>query len=177
MTHTNLGIAARYIIGAVMWGAFFSVAPILEVLTPGAILWLPILVFCEWRRSRRFGFLPGAPIRLAVAGMVVIAAIFAPLKYLDRSVGPFPTSPVPIDDVQAVLREHDVWIRLYPERHDQVVALPASRVNLRDLFASIKQQTGLQYRIGYCGNGKSLLFGPHPIFITFEAPATRRRAA
>ena len=131
-----------------MWGAFFSVAPILEVLTPGAILWLPILVFAR-----------------------------DALKYLDRSVGPFPTSPVPIDDVQAVLREHDVWIRLYPERHDQVVALPASRVHLRDLFASIKQQTGLQYRIGYCGNGKSLLFGPHPIFITFEAPATRRRAA
>lgn len=93
----------RQAIGGAGWGLFFVVAPIIEVLV--AVVWMPVLIACEWIRSRRYGFIPGAAVRLAVVGMIVAAAAHAPVKsmsrYLDQPVGPFPAARMTGEDPEA----------------------------------------------------------------------------
>ena len=52
--------------GAVLWGVFFSIAPVVEVLYFGAIVWLPLFILRERHRSKRYGFLVGFVVRVAV---------------------------------------------------------------------------------------------------------------
>lgn len=160
-------VRLRHIAGALAWGAFFSVAPIHEVIEVGAVIWIPLLLFCEWRRSRRFGFLPGAAIRVLIVAGVVSAAIHAPLKYVDRTVGPFPDETVEIENLETALRAQGIPARVYRGDEDKPVALPTHPVTVRELLASIEAQTGLLSRIAYCGTGKTLLFGLHPITVSF----------
>lgn len=165
-----IAVQPRHVAGAVSWGAFFSLAPIHEFIETGAIVWVPVLLFFEWRRTKQFGLLPGTPIRVLIVATMVWAATHAPLKYLDRTVGPFSPSTVGIGELDAALRAHRVFTETHPHDHDALVTLPARSVSLRELFESIETQTGLHYQVGYCGTGETLLFGMHPIFVTLAAP-------
>ncbi len=66
--------------GALAWGVFFSVAPVVEVLYLGAILWIPLLAWREHARAKKYGFWPGFLLRLAVFAGVITLALLLPVK-------------------------------------------------------------------------------------------------
>jgi hypothetical protein len=157
------------IAGAIGWGIFLSTMPIAEVLVAAFFVWIPVLAWCEWRRSKRYGFLPGAIVRAVTMMLIMVAAAYAPFKWEDQRVGPFAPEMTTLGQLEAAHR-YPLWIRVPPGHTNDAVSLPTTPVRLRYLLSVMEKQTGLRARIGYCGNGVSLLRGAHPIgAISFEA--------
>ena len=149
--------------GALCWGAFFSVMPIMEVLVFGVVIWLPVLLYCEWHRTKRYVFLPGALLRALTILLLTGAAMYAPMKYVDQEVGPFPTPQLTLTELRDALEPQHVYLHI-PETHARLsVRVPHKVLPLHVLISLIEAQTDLQHEIGYCGNGVSLLRGAHPI--------------
>jgi hypothetical protein len=151
----------RQAAGGAVWGVFFSVAPIIEILFVCAPAWIGILVWREVVRSRRYGFWPGAGVRLAVVGGIVALAAWLPFKYEDRLVKPLSKAEYTLGE----LSEAGPGIRIYypPGMDNQVVRVPREPVSIRKFIRSIEIQTGLRARIGHCGNGATLLWGACPM--------------
>jgi hypothetical protein len=145
----------RQVAGALVWGAFFILAPI-EVLVGGAIVWLPLLAWRELRRAHRYGFLPGGAIRGAVVAAIVVTAAYLPVKSWDARLGPFPQAQVTLGELAAarvILPLRDPALEKVP------VSLPSTTPTRREVRQAISQRKDL--RIGYlqCGNGATILFG------------------
>lgn len=153
------------IIGASLWGLFFSVMPILEVLTFTAIVWVPLFIYLEVRRSRKYGFLPGGIQKFAIIGLMVMAASYAPYKYVDRIIEPVASNPTEITlrEASTLYQEQLAYFSFPRKLLEQTIVLPNSPMSLKQLIKSIEAQTGFSHDIGYCGNGSSILRGGFPI--------------
>lgn len=145
----------RQAAGALPWGAFFAVAP-LGMLLPGVLIWLPLLIWRERVRSRRYGFLPGAVARLVVVAAVLFVADAAPLKLEDRRVGPLVRSKLNLGELAdaGILRAPiDARLESIP------VVFPSANPTRRDVMRAIEEQTGFRTSHYHCGSMASVLFG------------------
>ena len=169
---TTVPSLARQAAGATLWGVFFSTQPYDGALFPLAIIWPPLLIWAELRRTRRFGFMPGALVRGVVIIAVLAAAAVAPLKYTTERI------PV-LGPTQATLKEVDSLHaettgrsrpRLFAALDDSLVAttvvrLPDRPLGRADFLAYIGEQLGCEPRVLYEGGYTSVAFGAHPMFV------------
>ena len=149
--------------GAICWGVFFSVMPIVEVLTFGVIIWLPVLILFERKRAERYGFLQGAVMRGAIVALIVFAASRAPLKYEDREIGPLSNSEMTLASLGQEMRSHGWRLDAPESQSHQMIYLPAGPLTMRQLMQSIEGGTELEAFIPYCANDMSVLWGAYPI--------------
>lgn len=159
----------RQTAGAVAWAGFFILAP-LEILVPGALVWIPLLVWRECVRASRYGFFPGLLLRGAVIAAVVVVAACLPNKGWDRRIPPLAQADVSLEELAAA---HVI----YPPRDEKLarvrVRLPSTAPTRREVLQAITQQTGLKASpSGLCGNGASILFGASvgPIRVSVPRP-------
>lgn len=173
--------ATRYLVrqtaGAIPWAAFFILAPFLEFVFLGAVLWLPLLIWRERRRAQRYGFLPGALCRAAVVAVIVTTAILAPTGPNERLIRGLPSPTVTLGELDAagvvILSSYDKYL-------DPVtLTLPAAERTRPQLVQAITEQTGLRARMMGCGVGATLLFGARraPIFVYDPRPLRERQVA
>ena len=140
--------------GALAWGTFFILMP-LEFLLIGIIIWIPLLIYRERIRENQFGFFPGFLIRAGVVAAVIIAAALVPTKPEDRRVGPLSKTKVSLADLAAA----DI-VLLIDVRYESVqLLLPSTTPTLREITQAILQQTKVNARCTYCGNGSNILLG------------------
>lgn len=145
--------------GAILWGVFFSIMPIVEVLVMGAVLWSPLLVWREFARSKKHGFLPGFVFRAAVIAAIVTAAVLAPVKFEDQ----FIVKGLPGKTVRLEELSRGMPISVPDSHKDARIVLPSDRPTHRQAIAAIRQQTGLNYRTCRCGTGATVLWGTAPM--------------
>ena len=144
-------------LGAVLWGVFFCVTPIYDLLVPGAVLWIPLGCWLEVRRARKDGFMPGFVLRLAIIVAMVTGAIYLPTKYEDRMiVHGLSASTVTLRE----LGRH-APISYAPKDADVTISLPSSQPTLRETMRAIETQTSLRCEAGRCGNGVTFLGGAY----------------
>lgn len=157
-------------LGAVPWGVFIVTAPIVEVLILLSPLWIVLLTLRERARARRYGFWPGAVVRLAVVLLIIGAAAGAPVKYLDEEIDAALPGRMTLSEMEqyghGVPALHD-GRRTWP-RDDPEIAIPAGRLTVRELLQLIERQAGLKAKVACCGNGATILGGAYPIYITLE---------
>lgn len=157
-------------LGAAGWGIFFSISPIVEALFLTAILWIPLLLYLEFRRARRHGFLPGFLIRLATAALIVTAAAVAPVKWEDK------TTVQGLSGQRVALAELSSAFRVPAERADLKITLPATAPTVRQAMRAVEEQTGLRCTIARCGNSATILWGAYPIGdVRIEEPLATAR--
>jgi hypothetical protein len=131
-------------VGGLLWGIFFCVVPLFEIVLLGAIVWLPLFVLCEWRRANRYLFWPGLALRLLVITGGALLASRAPLKWEDRrEVGPFPTNHMTIAELASALGGEQLYVRFPEDRLAYSVTVPEERLSFRRL-------AGLVQRHGAC---------------------------
>jgi hypothetical protein len=150
-------------LGAVPWGLFFSVMPFMEVLFLLSPAWGTLLILRERARAKRNGFLRGALVRLAVVIAIVAAAVWAPVKDLDQTVGPLP----PAITLQDLSRQYEVF-HAYPHippGFNPTLSFPRKRMTRREVLQSVKEQTGLKWTIVFCGNDVTFLGGAYPMSV------------
>ena len=166
--------------GAAAWGLFFSTAPYDGALLLAAIAWVPILIWAERRRTRRHGFLPGALVRIAVVGIVLLGAYLAPLTYVERRVPPLGVLSATLREVDSLHAERTgrAYPRLFAILNDSmvegtVVDLPTRALPRGEFLSFIGAQLGLEHRVAYEGGFTSVAHGPHPLFIGWREKTQR----
>lgn len=158
----------QQVVGAILWGLFLILAPF-EVLLPGSIIWIPLLVWRESNRSKKYGFNPGFLIRFATIILIIVIAILLPTKYPDRlQVRVGKPGEMTLEDLHK--RVENGALLFFPESHaKEKIIIKEHTMSLRKLIKQIEKQTGLTSRIGYCGNGFTILFGGDSLFgVTFK---------
>ena len=159
-----------HLIGPLLLGGFIAAAPI-DIAALGLFVLLPASVVLEMRRCRKHGFLPLGPVRVGVIIAVIVAAYWAPFKYMDRAVEPA-AMEFEVGTQRSVLKDGYSSLSLPGTVTRENLALPDERMSLRALVRHIEKKTGLVGRIGYCGTGMSVLWGAHPMGgIRFSLPA------
>jgi hypothetical protein len=141
----------------VLWGAFFSVTPIFDILVPGAVLWIPLFLWLEIRRARNCGLLPGLILRVAIIATMITVAIYLPTKPEDRRI------VEGLSKATVTLAElgRQAGIRMPPEHADVSVILPSAKPTLRQVIRAIETQTPFRCEVGRCGNGVTFLGGAY----------------
>jgi hypothetical protein len=140
--------------GGLLWGLFFILAPF-EVLFLGALVWVPILIWREKRRTRLWGFWPGVIYRFAVVAGFVALAAFAPTKHEDQRVGPLRRDVSLGELVSAGI----IYQLFETNHHDLRVSLPSPTPSRREVMEAITRQTGFRTHVYHCAHGATILFG------------------
>ncbi len=146
----------KQLLGGMLWGVFFIIAPVIEIVILGAILWMPLFIWRERRRSARYGLYPGGVFRIGVIVLAIAIATVAPTKHEDRRVGPFPQTTLTL--AQLVSTEV-IYPLSDPQYELSQVTLPSLLPTRREVMRAISEQTGLRASILHCGNGATILFG------------------
>lgn len=141
--------------GALPWGAFFSVTPIFDILVPGSILWLPLLVWRERRRTAKHGFLGGFALRVAVVAVVMTAAVLFPAKHEDL----LRVQALPGPRVTLALLSTQRPFSCQETLPETEIVLPSAQPTLREAIRAMEEQGKVDCRVGRCGNGMTLLWG------------------
>lgn len=162
---TKIGDLVVQALGAVVWGIFFCVAPIFEVLVLGAVLWIPVLIWRERCRTRKFGFLPGFIVRLAIVAGMVTAAVLLPTKHEDKLVEGFTTTKVTLEEIGKHTR-----VFIPADEAATTIVLPSTKPSLREVIGAIESQTELRCNVARCGNCVSLYAGAYIISISVRKP-------
>lgn len=140
----------------------------LEVLFLGAVVWVPLSCLLEWRRARRYGFLPGSLVWLGMVAAIVGGAAAAPTKWEDRNhIGPFPNPEMSIGELSGILRRDYRPMHFPDSRLSDRIRLPKRRMSFREFGQELERQTGLKLGVGYCGNDRSILWGGYPMGFAF----------
>ena len=144
-------------------------------------LWLfavPLLMFAEIRRARRYSLLPGALVRAAVIAAVLGLAKLAPLEYEEQTVPPLGVAEATLPVIDSLHGERTG--RTYPRlfTRDSVLAtrilkVPSEALPRRDFLAYLGAQLGHEPLVGYEGGFTSVAFGRHPLFIVWRDTITR----
>ena len=149
-------------LGIAGFAVFVSIIP-LELVAAGAILWIPALIASEIGWARRYFFWPGFPLRVAVAGAIVMAAVLAPLKHEDRKLEALPGTEVTLEELSIPAR---IW---FPHDRAKVrVTLPSNPPTLGQVISAIESQTDLICDVRRCGTGATILWGGYIIGIQAE---------
>jgi hypothetical protein len=146
--------------GAVLWGIFFSVAPLVLVVG-SSIVWLPILIWRETVRSRQHAFWPGLLARFAIVTVIVAGAIRTP-KYDDELVGPIAFKDISLRNLcQKLNEEYGVRVRTFEDSADALTlsfstTKPMSR---RAVVEVLAKQVDYTSSFAGCGTDATLLTG------------------
>lgn len=152
--------------GAIAWAAWLVVVPI-ELLVLTAIAWIPLLIWRENKRSKKYGPVPGAVVRIAVMVVAVVVASKMPReydRYLDNTRVTFDKLEMPVSDVIAICKTHPVayhtnWWGVDEADQKKRIKLPSQSLTLRELARELQTQAGLNYRHFACGNGTTIISG------------------
>ena len=158
--------------GAAVWAVFFIFAPFIEFIVLGAILWLPFFIWCERRRTARYGFLPGAARRFGIIVLSVTLAALAPTKHEDGRVGPLQSTSVTLAELVAARVIYPLSDSQFDGLHVTVPSLTPTR---RQVMRAISEQTGLRASIFHCGNAATVLFGSGGGLIRVSGETTQPR--
>ncbi len=148
----------------VAWGVFFSVT-IFEFLFLGAVLWVPLLLWLEFRRSRKPVWLAGLLVRGGLCVAIIMAADRVSMKYEDiNRVGPLSATTLSLEDLASELRPYRVHIdsRDAP-LPSAVIKMPSKSPTIRELIQAVEGASPFRYVPRKCGNGKSILWGSYPM--------------
>ncbi len=143
--------------GALLWGAFFSVTPIYDLLLPGIILWLPVLIWRERRRSAKHGFLGGFVLRAAAAALVMTAAVLFPAKHEDL----LRVQELPGPRVTLTFLSTQRPFSCQESLPETEIVLPSAQPTLREAIGAMEAQGKVDCQILRCGNGVTLLWGAY----------------
>jgi hypothetical protein len=143
------------IIGGLAWGVFFILTP-LDLLILGALVWIPLLVWTEYRWTARHGVRSGAGLRFVAALAVILCAIFAPTKYDDQRIGPLFQPTTTLGNLE---RLGVIYQLSNPDLRTQAISFASLSPTRREVMQEISRQTDLRASVFRCGNGATLLFG------------------
>ena len=150
--------------GAALWGVFFSIAPIVEVLLLLSPLWFSLFVLGEVARSRKYGFLPGFAVRILVISAVVTAAALAPFKYEDEPLArALPASHMSLKELSEALVDERIHFSPSAPDGGTMITLPSRHPTIRQVIEAIQEPTHLVYTPRKCGNCMTILGGAAPI--------------
>jgi hypothetical protein len=146
-------------------GVAISVAPfeLNLLLVPGLLVaW----VLAAKRRPVGSALASYGLVGIAALGVISIA-IYLPVKYLDRKVGPIRYERMSLEALCQALRE-DYRVSAhapYPEGTNIFIEFHTDRAMARrEVLQKLANDTTCDLRIGFCGNGASFLFGAYPSF-------------
>ena len=145
----------RQLSGALAWAIFIVLAPF-EGLLLGAVVWIPIFVWREFVRAKRYGYMSGALYRYTLITFVVAFAAVAPTKLEDKKVGPFPVQVVSLGQLAS---SGIIYPLRNPSNEVVPISLPSLTPSRREVMNAISQQTQLKVSTFRCGNGATILFG------------------
>lgn len=132
-----------------------------EMLVLSAIVWVPALLANEWRIAREYRNPAMHACRLGLLPVLLLLAAAAPLKPLDRRVGPFAKPSMTLGELADTLHVQGVRLRVH-EIEARTVTVPRGRCRLAALIDHLNSQHGIEARATYCGfGGPSLLTGIH----------------
>ena len=155
--------------GAVVWGVFFSVLSLPGLMFPGMLIWIPLWIWREHVRSKRYGFVPGFLVRVLVFSTIVSAAVMLPDRYEDKvTIGPLSSTQVSLEELAGKLQYHRVMMKPNEAQSKIVVQLSSQTPTLREVITAVEQASRLKFVRYDCGTGASLLSGTHPIRMKFE---------
>lgn len=145
----------RQAAGALGWGAFFVLVPI-SLIFIGALVWIPVLIWREIVRSRRYGFFAGALARLGVVFAIATVAALLPVKFDDGRVRRLPGTEVTLGELVTAR----VLLPIRDEQLESVrLTLPSSAPTRREVISAIERQTGYRALLTSCDGTESVLFG------------------
>ena len=145
----------RHVVGSLLGAVFFVIAPF-EVLSLGAVVWIPLLIWRERLRAARYGWNPGLAARTGVVALVFTTALLLPTKLEDGRVGPFPRNELSLGQLAVAGVIYPLATR---SDGDIRVTLPSSSPTRREVMKAIAEQTAFSASIFHCGNGSTVLFG------------------
>jgi hypothetical protein len=143
------------------------VLPMGHILMP--IPWI-IVVAVAWRRESKHG---REKVTLATyivtAVLIVVAAIFAPVKTTERVFDRQMVLPKTDLTIAEMDREtnfentewlpRDIYVTTTPQNADRQIRFRTTDITLREFVDTIESQSELRHRFMHCGNGSSILFG------------------
>jgi len=153
-------------LGAVAWGVFFIASPIAEVLFMGAVVWVPLLIWREWRRSRRPRFWPGLFLRVGIVTGLIMLAKVAPTKCEDQMrVGPLSAATLPLGRLAEEVDKDRVSIKVGEGKVREImIRLPSTTPSVRQLIDAVEATARFKYVPRKCGNSMTVLWGAYPIW-------------
>src|SRR5262245_13761311 len=149
--------------GGILWGVFFSVMPIAEVLFMGAVVWIPFLIRREIVRSKKYGFLWGFLVRSAVvAGIVFAAASYGPQKYENHQRIQLTANNVTLKELATAARMSG-----FPEEFlSTQLPLPSNNPTMREVMDSVERRTPYRCQPLCCANNMSVFGGGYVVLIS-----------
>ncbi len=144
----------------------------------GFIPWMVVIgIVCATERGSRRTM--ALATYFVVTAVVVIAAILAPVKTVDRVLN----RSVSLPKTVLTLSEMDLntnyesaqWIPRYihveatSKNAGTAIAFRSKEITLREFIQTIEKQSALRHRFSHCGNGSSILYGGDCCFGVFLA--------
>lgn len=116
---------------------------------------------------------------VVVTVLIVVAAILAPVKTVDRVLD----RPLSLPKTVVTLSEMDLhtnyvtaqWIPRYihvettSKNAGTAITFRSTEITLREFIQTIEKQSALRHRFAHCGNGSSILYGGDCSFGVFIA--------
>lgn len=140
------------------WGACLVLMPF-DMLVFAAPALIPLLIWWETRRGRPICPWQSKLVRYGTTSLVVVAALLAPVKAVDRRVGPFPKNTITLGELK---QQRLVFLPYEPHYEAVVVSLPSARPTRQEIEDAIRTQTGLRTSTYRCAHTATLLFGSQP---------------
>ena len=153
---------ARTIAVGAIAGAILSVTCVDVLLTVGPlVLGIVVAWFVSEIKARRYHveMLPA----ISAAWLVLVSAYAMPVKFLDRRADVMLSAEELPLNVLANELAADQAISIFGEYPSSIVRLPSRSPTYRQLDRALREHAGYRLRVGYCGNGWTVLFGAHPI--------------
>ncbi len=153
-------------IGAIPWAIFFAVSPI-ELIFFSSPIWAMLIFDRERARTKKYGFLKGAVLRLLIFSLIISFVIWLPFKFEDQKVQLPEGSKLSLVQLRNLAFTQGVGLSFRPDEIEgKEIYIPDGKMSVREILNEIETQTGERFRIGYCGNESSFLYGSSPMGIT-----------
>ena len=109
---------------------------------------------------------------LALTAVMLEAWASLPVKWIDGRVGPFAYEEMTLAELCERIRDdHGMPLGLYDGSTGPTLAFSVpERTSRREVLHKLARETNRRWRVGYCGTGRTLLWGMHPISIDLEQP-------
>ncbi|TWU08587.1 hypothetical protein [Allorhodopirellula heiligendammensis] len=160
-------VSPLHVLIAIALSVTIVVLPMGHILMP--LPWI-VIVVVAWKHESKHDRGAGTfATYVAVTVLIVVAAIFAPVKttehVLDRPLA-LPSTELTIAEMDRETNfENAEWLPRYiyvtttPQNADKQIRFRTTDITLREFVDTIESQTELRHRFMHCGNGSSILFG------------------
>lgn len=161
-------VSPLHVLIAIALAAMVVVLPMGHILMP--IPWIVVVAVAWKRETKHSRGTSTLATYAAVTAFVIVAAILAPVKTIERVLD----RPLVLPKTELTLAEMDRetefedtgdWLPQYisvastPGNAAHEIRFRATDITLREFVATIEEQSDLRHRFMHCGNGSSILFG------------------